>query len=414
MVPSGSVWVAEPDSLSCLFPSVNLWKIYKAVEKLGAYELVSKGSLVSCCAPASAIPLGELGSRVVRRAFWPADLMKIRIPRSSPYAVGGGTGYFASLTAFFPPASVPPSPYSKTRFAWQHPARVWRRNPKVQLSLPPCKGYLKLKGYPWPEGIHWPISSGVLQVTGRRLWKNVYDELGGSPGSTSAATCTRRHYERYGVPRGCCTPTRAFLFRGLGRCVLGVRCKTVAYRQLCYLCVGGGGQSICATSRVLVRAGICRAHPCVCGVCAVVHWQEGADSFGDSRSSGGEEPEGLKGSPAEASCEDQLLGFCWTHWLFPRLVLPYVRHLKGEDDKPLPPTKPRKQYKMTKELRGDDGTTEKSKKAKDSERQVDQVSTKLSEVAFTAPMLLWPWLLFPAWNARNLLPGQELAELGVL
>ncbi|NXF92936.1 ARI5A protein, partial [Eubucco bourcierii] len=32
-------------------------------------------------------------------------------------------------------------------------------------------------------------------VTGRRLWKNVYDELGGSPGSTSAATCTRRHYE---------------------------------------------------------------------------------------------------------------------------------------------------------------------------------------------------------------------------
>lgn len=89
-------------------------------------------------------------------------------------------------------------------------------------------------------------------VTGRRLWKNVYDELGGSPGSTSAATCTRRHYER--------------------------------------------------------------------------------------------------------------------------LVLPYVRHLKGEDDKPLPPTKPRKQYKMTKELRGDDGTTEKSKKAKDSERQVDQTT----------------------------------------
>ncbi|NXW83195.1 ARI5A protein, partial [Alopecoenas beccarii] len=33
-------------------------------------------------------------------------------------------------------------------------------------------------------------------VTGRRLWKNVYDELGGSRGSTSAATCTRRHYER--------------------------------------------------------------------------------------------------------------------------------------------------------------------------------------------------------------------------
>uniref|UniRef100_A0A8C3R3U5 AT-rich interaction domain 5A n=1 Tax=Cyanoderma ruficeps TaxID=181631 RepID=A0A8C3R3U5_9PASS len=64
-------------------------------------------------------------------------------------------------------------------------------------------------------------------VTGRRLWKNVYDELGGSPGSTSAATCTRRHYER--------------------------------------------------------------------------------------------------------------------------LVLPYVRHLKGEEDKPLPPSKPRRQYKVSKD-----------------------------------------------------------------
>ncbi|XP_067084529.1 AT-rich interactive domain-containing protein 5A isoform X2 [Osmerus mordax] len=38
------------------------------------------------------------------------------------------------------------------------------------------------------------------QVTARRLWKSVYDELGGSPGSTSAATCTRRHYERLVLP----------------------------------------------------------------------------------------------------------------------------------------------------------------------------------------------------------------------
>nr|XP_058134091.1 AT-rich interactive domain-containing protein 5A isoform X2 [Dasypus novemcinctus] len=88
-------------------------------------------------------------------------------------------------------------------------------------------------------------------VTGRRLWKNVYDELGGSPGSTSAATCTRRHYER--------------------------------------------------------------------------------------------------------------------------LVLPYVRHLKGEDDKPLPPSKPRKQYKMVKEPQADDGATERPRTAKE-ERQVDQVT----------------------------------------
>lgn len=39
-----------------------------------------------------------------------------------------------------------------------------------------------------------------LQVTSRRLWKVVYNELGGSPGSTSAATCTRRHYEKWVSP----------------------------------------------------------------------------------------------------------------------------------------------------------------------------------------------------------------------
>ncbi|KAM4545194.1 uncharacterized protein PAE49_017882 isoform 2-T2 [Odontesthes bonariensis] len=37
---------------------------------------------------------------------------------------------------------------------------------------------------------------GYKKVTTDRLWKVVYNELGGCPGSTSAATCTRRHYER--------------------------------------------------------------------------------------------------------------------------------------------------------------------------------------------------------------------------
>lgn len=35
-----------------------------------------------------------------------------------------------------------------------------------------------------------------LQVTAQQLWKQVYNTLGGNPRSTSAATCTRRHYER--------------------------------------------------------------------------------------------------------------------------------------------------------------------------------------------------------------------------
>ncbi|KAF4513911.1 UNVERIFIED_CONTAM: hypothetical protein B566_EDAN017652 [Ephemera danica] len=37
---------------------------------------------------------------------------------------------------------------------------------------------------------------GYQQVTTRKLWKRVYDEMGGSQSNTSAATCTRKHYER--------------------------------------------------------------------------------------------------------------------------------------------------------------------------------------------------------------------------
>lgn len=71
---SGPAWeygLAESDSLPCLFPSVNLWKIYKAVEKLGAYELVRKDSQVPClCFSLSHTPppQQELRSRAVGRA----------------------------------------------------------------------------------------------------------------------------------------------------------------------------------------------------------------------------------------------------------------------------------------------------------------------------------------------------------
>ncbi|XP_077597345.1 uncharacterized protein LOC144212988 [Stigmatopora nigra] len=41
---------------------------------------------------------------------------------------------------------------------------------------------------------------GYEKVTSDRMWKVVYNELGGCPGSTSAATCTRRHYERLMLP----------------------------------------------------------------------------------------------------------------------------------------------------------------------------------------------------------------------
>ncbi|KAI3362124.1 hypothetical protein L3Q82_012451, partial [Scortum barcoo] len=44
---------------------------------------------------------------------------------------------------------------------------------------------------------------GYHQVTSQQLWKQVYNMLGGNPRSTSAATCTRRHYEKLLLPYEC-------------------------------------------------------------------------------------------------------------------------------------------------------------------------------------------------------------------
>uniref|UniRef100_A0A672IKD0 AT-rich interaction domain 6 n=1 Tax=Salarias fasciatus TaxID=181472 RepID=A0A672IKD0_SALFA len=44
---------------------------------------------------------------------------------------------------------------------------------------------------------------GYTQVTSQQLWKQVYNTLGGNPRSTSAATCTRRHYEKLLLPYEC-------------------------------------------------------------------------------------------------------------------------------------------------------------------------------------------------------------------
>ena len=37
---------------------------------------------------------------------------------------------------------------------------------------------------------------GYEGCVSKKAWKSVYDELGGNPQNTSAATCTRRHYEK--------------------------------------------------------------------------------------------------------------------------------------------------------------------------------------------------------------------------
>uniref|UniRef100_A0A8C6WEG5 AT rich interactive domain 5A (MRF1-like) n=1 Tax=Neogobius melanostomus TaxID=47308 RepID=A0A8C6WEG5_9GOBI len=63
--------------------------------------------------------------------------------------------------------------------------------------------YMRVRGTPIERIPHLGFKQSQFnfyRVTTKRLWKRVYDELGGSPGSTSAATCTRKHYERLVLP----------------------------------------------------------------------------------------------------------------------------------------------------------------------------------------------------------------------
>ncbi|XP_066570634.1 AT-rich interactive domain-containing protein 5A isoform X2 [Amia ocellicauda] len=132
---------------------------------------------------------------------------------------------------------------------------------------------------------------GYDSVTARRLWKNVYDELGGSPGSTSAATCTRRHYER--------------------------------------------------------------------------------------------------------------------------LVLPFERHLRGEEDKPLPPAKPRKQYKTGKDCKGKKAECKRKKNEMDKEGEVGSGLEDKKQVGSryeTGTCLHTGHRLTPSDNPKPDLPCHDVSE----
>ena len=54
---------------------------------------------------------------------------------------------------------------------------------------------------------------------------------------------------------------------------------------------------------------------------------------------------------------------------FIRLVLPFERHIKGEEDRPLPPSKPRKPYKRN--LDGKVPKAERKRKRTQSDREMD-------------------------------------------
>ncbi|XP_063059192.1 mucin-5AC isoform X2 [Engraulis encrasicolus] len=90
----------------------------------------------------------------------------------------------------------------------------WMQHPEQQLFLDQLFSFMERRGSPIGKVPNLGFKKidlflmynvvkklgGYDNVTNQRMWKTVYNELGGSPGSTSAATCTRRHYERLMLP----------------------------------------------------------------------------------------------------------------------------------------------------------------------------------------------------------------------
>ncbi|XP_050397275.1 AT-rich interactive domain-containing protein 5B isoform X1 [Patella vulgata] len=72
------------------------------------------------------------------------------------------------------------------------------RNRNTPIERIPSLGFRQLDMYVFYK--YAEKFGGYEAVTKKRLWKFLYDKLGGNPGSTSAATCTRRHYEKLLLP----------------------------------------------------------------------------------------------------------------------------------------------------------------------------------------------------------------------
>lgn len=83
------------------------------------------------------------------------------------------------------------SPEEKEFLAKLHAFMKSRQTP---INRIPSIGYKEIDLYKFYIKVQH--LGGYDIVTSSRLWKYVYEEMGGDHGSTSAATCSRRHYER--------------------------------------------------------------------------------------------------------------------------------------------------------------------------------------------------------------------------
>merc|ERR1719195_2433677 len=63
------------------------------------------------------------------------------------------------------------------------------------IERPPMLGFKQIDLHMFFQKV--VDQGGYEGCVSKKAWKSVYDELGGNPQNTSAATCTRRHYEKF-------------------------------------------------------------------------------------------------------------------------------------------------------------------------------------------------------------------------
>nr|XP_022920602.1 uncharacterized protein LOC111429048 isoform X1 [Onthophagus taurus] len=76
--------------------------------------------------------------------------------------------------------------------------KEFMKSNQTPIGRIPCLGYRELDLYAFYTKVQ--KLGGYDSVTANRLWKSIFEDLGGNHTSTSAATVMRRHYERFLLP----------------------------------------------------------------------------------------------------------------------------------------------------------------------------------------------------------------------
>ncbi|XP_028391433.1 uncharacterized protein LOC114516216 [Dendronephthya gigantea] len=91
-----------------------------------------------------------------------------------------------------------PEPQSEEEREFMKNLKIFMRKRGSPIEKIPALGFRKINLFKMYEVTR--SLGGYDQVTNKRLWRRVYSEVGGAPSITSAATNSRRHYEKLLLP----------------------------------------------------------------------------------------------------------------------------------------------------------------------------------------------------------------------